>query len=236
VAIALGSSLGSNKSKVSSTTIVLTTAASVAAGGFIVVGVGYFHASATVSLSGGGLTWATDKTGNNGSVRSSVFSAQAPAGLASGTAITATFSVAVNVQGIGGYSFSGIATSAPLDATASATPTAGTAWNCGGVATLNASDIVLGWAMGDAATATTSTATGPFAELLDFAETTGGGETWTLVYQIVSSTGTYTPSGTWALSQTNVGLGVAYMDAASVPASPSMRPTFNAIPFIGGGL
>lgn len=220
MAIAFDAQLGSNQVAATATTITLTTANTVASGGFIVLLVGNFITGTPVvsSVSGGGLTWAVDKTVKNSQLGIGLASAQAPAGLASGTVLTATYSATTTSRGISGVSFTGIATSTPVDATASATPATGTAWNGGGVVTTNANDVVVGAAMGDAGAGTTSTPGAGWTEV----PTTAGdfnsgasGDSWTLVYQIVAATGTYTPSGTWLASQTtNGGVGVAYKAAA----------------------
>jgi hypothetical protein len=123
-----------------------------------------------------------------------------------------------------GASFTGIATSAPVDASASATVNS-TNWTGGGVATLNANDVVIGAAMGDSGADTTSTPTATWTEVPatagDF-NTAGNGDSFTMVYRIVSATGTYTPGGTWGVTNLTAGVGVAYM--ASTGAVAALPP------------
>jgi hypothetical protein len=98
MAIAFDASLGGTAFTTgTSTTAAHTTTAAAAAGSRIIVCVGDFSPTVTVSsVSGGGLTWvkdAQDSTTTSGhSARGAVFSADAPSGLASGTTITATYS------------------------------------------------------------------------------------------------------------------------------------------------
>jgi hypothetical protein len=216
VAIAFDQQLAKNETAVGGTTQTLTTGNAVASGGFITLLVGWFGAGSLSSVTGGSLTWSIDKTIANGSVHIALVSAQAAAGLASATVLTANYSASVTSRAVAGCSFTGIVSSAALDATASATPAAGTAWNCGGVITTNANDVVVGVVMGDAGAGTTSTPAGGWTEVPatagDFNDNAAG-DSWTMVYQIVSATGTYTPSGTWGISETTAGASGAYMAA-----------------------
>jgi hypothetical protein len=95
----------------------MTTGAIVASGAVIVVGLGAFRAGSLTSftMSGGGLTWATDQFLTSGNIRAAFASAQAPAGLASSTVLTATPVPAGNCDWIiGGGSFTGIDTSGTI--------------------------------------------------------------------------------------------------------------------------
>jgi hypothetical protein len=223
VAIAFDQQLGNNHSNPAATTIALTTANTVASGGFIVMQVDWFVAAGTLSgVSGGGLTWSIDKQIKNGSVSNALVSAQAPSGLAASTVITATLSASSVSLGISAISFTGVATSAPVDITASATSTS-TSWTGGTVATLNANDVVVGSCMGDDGSDTTSAPNGTWTEPLtagDF-NSAGNGDSYTMVYQIVSATGNYTPGGTWGVTNTNAGVAVAYMQASAAAAATS---------------
>jgi hypothetical protein len=226
VAIAFDKQLGSNATgAASSATIPLTTANAVASSGFITLLVGWFGTGTLSSVAGGSLTWAIDKTIKNGSVGVAVVSAQAPSGLAASTVITATFSAAQAGRGISGASWTGVATSAPLDASASATSSA-TGWTCGAVATIAANDVVIGACMGDDGSDTTSTPTATWTEVPatagDF-PSGGDGETYTMVYRLVTTPASYTPGGTWGLTNTNAGVGVAYMEAGAVAATRPPR-------------
>src|SRR3954462_5320649 len=114
-----------------STTCTLTTTAAVAVGGRVLVLVGWFiNSVSTSTLSGGGLTWTKDVELRSGSLHIAIHSAPAPAGLASSTVLTATFSLAGDsIMGAG--SFLGLDSTG---ATASQTNTGATAaWSSGSV-------------------------------------------------------------------------------------------------------
>jgi hypothetical protein len=124
VAIAFVQKCGTEAtSTTSSATIALVTSNTVAAGHYIVGFVSQrLGGQFTVTgVSGGGLTWTVDavEPGVAGQTTStSVFSAQAPAGLASSSTITATLSGSTSSRKVMGlYDFSGVATSSPVGVT-----------------------------------------------------------------------------------------------------------------------
>lgn len=84
---------GGTSDALTATTIAHNIVTAVGSDACIVVAVWWTHASATCSVSGGGLTWtargAVTATGN---FKIQLFTAKAPSGLANGTTITATFS------------------------------------------------------------------------------------------------------------------------------------------------
>jgi hypothetical protein len=96
MAIAFDQDLGSNNSGGgSSNTVTLTTSATASAGTRIVVWASAYAITNTVdSCSGGGLTWVRDLNVSPGSnnPQGAFFSADAPAGLPSGTVLTVTYS------------------------------------------------------------------------------------------------------------------------------------------------
>jgi hypothetical protein len=162
-------------------------------------------------VSGGGLTWSVDVQARDASYNhGAIASADAPAGLASGTQLTATFSGSVGHGLMAASSFTGVASVSPLDVSASSTQGGVAAWSAS-VATTNASDLVLGWS-GIDTTATTSTPTAPSVEMQDF------GDQWfnessTSVFRIESSAGTKIVAGTWSRatgSTANVTVAAAY--------------------------
>jgi hypothetical protein len=201
--ISFDKSLGTKTENVNSATMTLTTSGAAVAGARVILFVSWTHSTRTlISVSGGGLTWTIDRqqkaTGNN--ARVAVASAAAPSGLASGVVLTATFSGPVGHGLIAAASFKGIAASAAVDATGSATAT-GTAWTAS-VTTTNANDLVIGFSTIDANA--TSTAAAPNTEIHDFGNVSYYG--WaTSVYRIESTTGAKTTNGTWSSSSGSTG-------------------------------
>jgi Abnormal spindle-like microcephaly-assoc'd, ASPM-SPD-2-Hydin len=201
--ISFDKSLGTKTENANGATMTLTTSGAAVAGARVFVFVSWTHSTRTLtSVTGGGLTWTVDRqqkaTGNN--ARVAIASAAAPTGLASGVVLTATFSGPVTHGLIAAASFTGVATTAPVDATGSATGT-GTAWS-GSVTTTNANDLVLGFSTIDANA--TSAPTAPNTEIHDFGNTSYYG--WaTSVYRIETTTGTKTVNGTWSSSSGSTG-------------------------------
>lgn len=208
-------SLGTGSPAGTGSTIAFTTSSTVASGGFIVLGVYWWHATVTLlSVAGGGLTWTVDAQGSSGSMLGNVgvVSAQAPAGLASGTTITATLSAATaDGRAIGGTSFTGVATSAAVDVAGTVQgQDPGTAWTTGSLS-LAAGSVLVGVSFCENGT-TTSTPTGPAVEALDFRS--GGGDGVTLAYRIEAAGGSVATAGTWSVSGAHSDIGVAYKAAA----------------------
>jgi hypothetical protein len=212
------SSLGISYSAASSNSIQFTTSQAVASGGFIVVVGGWFgDNSLTVSgVSGGSLSWSVDKQPNGGSLPYSVFiaSAQAPSGLASSTTITASLSGSTgSALFIGGLSFTGIATSSPVDGTPTgpteATTTA--AWSTPSYA-IAAGSVIVAACLGEG----TSANNAPTSPSLEGPENDQAGDTIALVaeYRIETSAGSYTVAGTWSAGVSTRNVAVAYKAAA----------------------
>jgi hypothetical protein len=95
---------------------------------------------------------------------------------------------------IAASSFTGIATSGAVDATASNAQDGVGGWTAT-VTTMNATDLVLGWSGIDSSA--TSTPTVPNSELYDFGDATFG-DFATAVYRIESTAGAKTVDGTWS--------------------------------------
>jgi len=192
----------------------LTTGAAAVAGSRVVVFVEWAQATRTLSsLSGGGLTWTVDfqtKESNNNHL--AIASAYAPSGLASGTSLKATFSGSVTHGLIAAASFTGVAATSPVDATASATQAGVRAWTAA-LTTVNPTDLVVGLSTIDANT--TDTPTAPNAEIHDFGNSAYYG--WaTTVYQTATAAGAKTLAGTWAANSGatgNLTIAVAYKAA-----------------------
>jgi hypothetical protein len=181
------------------TTIAVNTTQTVAAGGFIVASVGWWHGSATLSsVGGGGLSWSIAVQGKNSIANpaSAIVWAQAPSGLASGTAITATFSTSVNGRQIGVTSFTGVATSSPVDTTTAVASSSTTAWTNN--ATIAAGSVLIVTAHLDPSA--NSTITSPSIEALDWNDTAN--TAMTTGYRIEASGGSYTVAGTWVTGAT----------------------------------
>lgn len=200
----------------SATSIPFTTTQIVAANGFIVVNPTWGDQTRTLSsVSGGGLTWTIDKQGVSSGLQNvgcAVVSAQAPAGLASGTVITATYSGATVGRGISGSSFTGVATSSPVDVTSGPTDFTGTtAWTTGST-TIAAGSLLIAVAH-CSTTNDTSTITSPSIEAQDFG---GGAGTFgqTVGYRIELAGGSFTVAGAWSASEQGTVVAVAYKAAA----------------------
>jgi hypothetical protein len=192
------------------------TGTAVASGGFIVVCNWWFGDIPTsLAVSGGGLTWTTDKfaaqvgaTGNHVAISS----AQAPSGLASATTITSTVSGGGNCQAhlCGGSSFTGVKTTSPVDGTPlGGTLSAVAAWSTGSYA-ISAGSVIVA-VCGNEGTNTGNTP--GTAELWD--RSSGDGFGGVAVYRIESSAGSYAATGTWGASANNANIAVAYLAAAS---------------------
>ena len=193
--IAFDSNLGTKNENVASATMTLTTTGAAAAQGRVFLFVNWNHTSRTLtSVSGGGLTWTVDaQVKDSSKYHGAIASASAPTGLASGTVITATFSGSVTHGLISAASFTGIASTNPVDRSGTSTQRGVAAW-ADSVTTTNANDLVLGWSGLDAIT--TSTPGAPNIEIHDFSNTVFG-EAATSVYRIESTVGAKTVNGTW---------------------------------------
>lgn len=208
--------LGENALDSAQTSIAFTTGTAVASGGFIVVTITCLSVRTVTGISGGSLTWVKDKEGSNNSTIS-IWSAQAPAGLASGTTITATFSASsAGGNSICGTSYTGVATSSPVDTTNGPQAAVGTAWATGSM-TIAAGSVIVACAS-DFNTLQTSTPTAPSVEAHDFG---AGGFSQTTCYRIEAAGGSFTVAGTWAATTLNNGDidAVAYKAAADAAGS-----------------
>lgn len=227
MAIAHDQDLGTGGDDTSGTTAVLTTTNAVAAGGFITVYVTWFDFSANTlsSVSGGGLTWHIDKQQLTGSMSLGIASAQAPSGLAASTAITATYSGSeFGFRYIAGDSWTGVATSSPVDGTPPAIHAdSSTAWTSNNYTISNSGSLLIALA-GEVQAAMTSTPTSPAVELQDFTGATSAGSSMTVAYRMPGATGSFAVAGTWSATTGtgNAGtIAVAYLPGAST-AHPSL--------------
>ena len=196
-------------------TIVLTTAQPVAVAGFIVLTITCVNPQTISSVAGGGLTWVIDKQGTGGgSSQVGIVSAQAPAGLASSTTITVTLSASTGGgRSCFATSFTGVATSNPVDTTnGPIATTATTAWATGST-TIKAESLLIACSS-DFTSLQTSTPTSPSIEAHDAGS---GGFSQTTCYRIESVAGAYTIAGTWAAAGSGTVCAVAYLVAPRPP-------------------
>lgn len=244
MALAFGAALGTKAASGVSTTNFATTG-SVASGGLIVAGVGlYKNGTVTsVTVSGGSLTWQTDKfvtpyaTDANYTV--ALASAYAPVGLASSTTLTLTLNGGGTAFAVtfGAVYFTGSDSITWLDVANTGAGVNGSQHWTSNITTTNAADAVVGYGWIDlSAGSDTPDTAGGWVEALDFQNTIDS-NTAAMVYRLVSSTGTYSPNGTFTGGGPYVTVAAAYKEAAAGTAAggPFIR-TFNAIPFIGGAL
>jgi hypothetical protein len=256
-AIAFDKDLGENNQtadSASGNTVAFTTSQTAASNSKIIVFVGMNHASTCTlgSVSGGSLTWNVDKDntalGNNAEAIA-VASADAPSGLASSTTITATFKTAIGggtnctstpgSRYIAGVSFTGIATGTTYDGTNTSTNGSNNTWTGGAVSTSNANDLIIGMGVEELGSAniTGCTASVNYTNArtpCDW-ETSSDFNAWNEVYQIVSSTSSYTPGGTVTYSPSSTstqtaGIAIAYKAGItnSAPAAPTLSSPANS--------
>jgi hypothetical protein len=203
MAIALDvANLGTNSEDGSDANVTLTTTSTTAAAATIVLAIrGRGTSVNSVVDNGPGLTWtqiavATDVGGNN----IWLFRAYSSSAFSSGTVITVTFAAAIAFKFLGASSFTGITNTSPEDAAATTRQIQDeTTWNGAAITTVTADTVVIGLAETGGVGTPTSTPGGSFLEALDFG--IAAQEAMTLVYRIVSATGTYTPTGTWSSPQ-----------------------------------
>jgi hypothetical protein len=230
-AIAFDHTLGTTYANVVAPT--LTTTSTASAGSTIIVTMRSCACTSaptnTLTVTGGGLSWSTDVTFRYNSNNEALFvaSAYAPSGLASGTTLTFT-TLFNNVDAmISAQSFTGIASSSPVDTSATGvySTISDTAWSSANMTTTNANDLIFGSTFFDLVTTTFTPGTG-YSESNDFTANTMSIES---VYKIVSSTGTYAASGTAVnASPSRAQVGIAYKANNSSPAAPTLSSPANS--------
>lgn len=222
MAVSLDALLGTAKGH--NVAAVITTTNAVAAGGRVVVVAGRFDSGAgTLSIAGGGLTWATDHNLSSGSLRIYVFSAPAPAGLAASSTLTVSSSSpgTTDIQ-CGALSLLGVDTSVWVAGfNGAAASTAG--WSSGSVSA-GSGDTLVGGAFEDGSGTLTSTPTGPALEAWDFNDATQT-EACTGVYT-TGLAGSAAAAGTWSGAISHIAIGVAYKAAAAGGATSLLVPPF----------
>jgi hypothetical protein len=229
MAIAFDANLGSaDFAAAGANTRVLTTAAAAASNSRIVVFVSYFSSSSVTGVSDG-TAYTKDKALVNGSDKFEIWSRNATSGLASASSITATFGATITGGTLmGAVSFTGIDTTTPVDATASATGT-GANWSSGSVTNISANAVFVGGAGNeDVTNPTTSTATNG-TEIHDryrAADQQG----FATGYLIVSTAASRAITGTFSnsASTANTGALVVYAAAAGAAAPTHFLATLGA--------
>lgn len=146
-----------------------------------------------------------------------------PAGI---TSFTATYNTTAANLGMAVVEFSSVATSSPLDVadTVGNEAAFGTTWSSGAVTTTNANDVVLGlaWCGFDLLSGSGSWTTGA-------ASANAAAFNVVAVYQIVSSTSTYTPSGTAAGFENTTAIGISYKAAGGVSTSLKLNSSLSGL-------
>lgn len=230
MAITRDALLGTSQVFSAATTGTLTTVAAAAANTWILVAIGGTQDVSSVDDDDAGTAYiwakigstATDKYGN----KFSIWGTYAHAGLASGKIITATYAASSNWRMLAGVSYLGLASASATDVTAQSSPAGAehTSWSGAAVATTNADDLIFGLAETGGMGEPTSTPGGSYVEAHDWA-LVGGGIRVTTVELVVASTGTYTPIGTWATSQTDAHAYITISLKAAVDFAPVLRNT-----------
>ena len=202
MAPSLDVSLGTNSQDTAAASITLTTSAAAASGSRILLAVHHRDTVGDVlaaGVSGGSLQW--DLVTNspvNGTMRLAWFTAYAPAGLASSTVLTTTFTTLVSGnKGVMAASFLGTdprAWTYPLDTTAFSTAAGAAAWTCDIVTSL-ADELVFGVTAIDTSTSPTNAPT-VGTEVHEFFG--AGNRAYATQYAVPSSPTTQTISGTWS--------------------------------------
>lgn len=225
MAIAHEADHGSATNAASSTTIAVTTTSAVASSRRIILVLAWFANGVTLSsVSGGGLTWVIDQQGVDQDRHLAFVSADAPSGLASGTAITATFSGAATDRGIFVSSWSGIETgSSGYLGTAGSGFSTSTAWTTGS-RTISAGSLLLGGSHEDNSGDHSSTPTSPSVELCDL--TLSAFDDATAAYRIETSAGSYAVAGTWSSGASrSVTLWAEYLAASGGSSPQTVNPS-----------
>jgi hypothetical protein len=219
--VAFDKNIGSNSIN-GTALLTITTSAAAVSGSKIFALVSWFHpSSATMAVAGGGLSWTSLKQVNNSSDRFAIWSADAAAGLATNTAITATAASGVGGLLVGLASFTGLATGTAFDITNQGTGS-GTGWSSGASAPSQIGYLLIGGS-GNETSATTSSTAVNGAEIHDFWNTAAGQGIAT-GYIIAASTASQAITGTFTTSSTaNTGALVIF-PSATLPADNTTKP------------
>jgi hypothetical protein len=218
--------LGGFVSDAGAATAVFNTLSAVASGAMISLYVicGNGTGATLSSVSGGSLTWRIDASFVAQFFNCYLVSAVAPSGLASGTAITATYSINTAGRGINGMSINGVLYTSVPDAIGGLLSSATTAWTTPSMLLSENSILVAGAVNDTVGTSSTVTVTSPITtEHNDRPDATAGYST-TMASRIITSTGWYTVSGAWVASGNSSVVAAAYKADIPDVIVPSMVP------------
>lgn len=197
----------------------LTTTTPAAAGALVVLTGGTFNTSSSVaSVSAGGLTWTVQKQGhaaNPAGVNPFIAWALAPAGLASSTVITPTFSGTIDVSTLSAHSFLGVDTTTPVGVTSGPTGVspAATGWTTASMS-ITAGSLIFAVSWEE----TTSVSNTPSAGSTELVEVISGlGYGHVAEYRIEPSAGSYTVAGAWSGAVQSTTVAVEFLAAAGAP-------------------
>jgi hypothetical protein len=185
--------IGGNSEIGSATSIAFNTSATVAVGADIFMLVRAGSDVTMSSFTGGGLTWTEEHRFPSTPDVLFLYRATAPAGLASGTTITATFSATNSNRIIEGCSFTGLSTAVKEDSNGNEGE-AVSSWVGDTVTAISQSNLVI-----SALTMNTDIAHTPTAPSL---EAFDKGATFdyrlSMIYRINAAAGVYTNAGSWS--------------------------------------
>lgn len=193
---------------------------------FLIIGNGLVAGFNLSSVSGGGLTWAVDRTGTfavDSNWGFAIASAHCPSGLASGTVITATLAGVPQDSMLALVYCTGLADTLPADVQDGQAQATNLNWDTTATSTTVADTLVLGGCIHDGFGSATNTATGGASELQDFLNASEG---WAFCteYKILSAAGSASLTGTWSADAFDSVSGfVAYKAAVTTVADTQTR-------------
>jgi len=234
MAVALSlADIGKNAGDPSSSTVAFTTSQAVPAGDLILVEVGWFDNTNTLSSvadngAGGSLGWTIAKQGKAGSTadNTALVWARAPSGLASGTTITATFSAATVAREIGGSTWSGVLQSGnPIGNTGGPTAVtpANAAWASASVS-ISAGSALVATCYNETGNFTNTPTQSEAHEIPNAASPTSQ----VTCYRVGDTPGSYTVAGTWSTAAVS---GNVVIELLAEPTSVAVLP-LAPIPFL----
>lgn len=187
-----------------------TTSGAVAAGATVLLAI---HSNLTpTGVSVGGVAATQDRAQTNTDT-TSWWRVRLPSGLSAGGTIAITFASAPNAVECDAFSFSGVATTSPLDQSASKSAFNATAWTSSSITPIVADTLVFGYYRSGGGANSRSTPDAGWTELRDLAQFGNV----VIVYQIVGDMAARNPSGTFAVSQVGadqIGITVNYKQEA----------------------
>lgn len=207
----------------------ITTSAAVAAGGKVFVGIMYYGTTLTTTgASGGGLTWRVARHYQGANFDIVIVEADAPAGLASSTAITVSHTNSGG-GGIWGMSFTGLATGAVNDNGVSG---AATNWTVTSLDTTgDGLTVAFTATLANGTAGTYNSPTGGSTEVHDFGHS-GGPVGLATQYQARTGAGSYTETGTVSIGTAfNQQIGLAINAAGGAAETPP--PNLVMSPYAG---